>query len=256
MLALREIAALRGEFPRMARTGAQVWNVNALFGRIARRVFGLLALLSLSHPMKFSFALGLLVLAVSSNLARAQLQLTSPFANPTHVENLDGYGAGASPGFAGFTPVGSPPAPVGPSMGMILPLNPAGVLMRVGAGAALFPQSGPNALFGRGTDVQMLFEEPCTKFGGFFSRTNIAVGVTTATFSFFLNGAPVGTPVTVTLPLPPPITDPPPQVLWTYIGFDLTGVGPGIFNEVRVTGNGIFQGYVGMDTLAVKAVGP
>lgn len=170
--------------------------------------------------------------------ARAQAPIGA--FTPLLSENFDPHGAGISPGFKGF-----PATPGGPFFAQILPLQHTQNLV-INNRQNVLPPIGTHNLYGDGNDVQILFtldEGMLTKFGGQFSRTNIAVNATTAVFQFFAHGAPVGNPMTVTLPP----TGGPGMAFYVFVGFDLSAVGG--YDEVRIIGNGFFPGYIGMDDL-------
>lgn len=191
--------------------------------------------------MKLHSALLLAFAIVCGAQAHAQTPI-GPF--PSFLsESFDAKTPGISPGFTGFKAgIG------GIDQAQILPLQGTQNLVINNRNNVLPAHSPLINLYGNGNDVQILFnvyEGNHTKFGGQFSRTNIAVGVTTATFQFFSVGVQVGS--TMTVALPP--TGGPGTSNYVFAGFDLTALGG--FDEVRIRGNGSVQGYVGMDSMSV-----
>ena len=189
-------------------------------------------------------SLGLL-LASLSGLATAQVPI--PIFTPQFLETFENT-PGATTGFFGFPPLGA----TAPNTAFISGLPSGGIIIKSQNQAMLPPLRGQTCLFGRGCDVQIQFFDPMLKFGGFFSRTNVAGGPVAVTFQFFLGPNQVGNTVTVALP---PTGGPGTS---NYIGlfFDLQPVGG--YDRVNIIGvGGVFpanQGFVGMDDLIASQI--
>jgi hypothetical protein len=132
--------------------------------------------------MVYGFLLSLVV--TIGGVTQAQTPIPAPF-HPTLSEGHECLPAPAATSVCpGFHPFGTACATAPQATITGLPFG--GVLIRGVAGPTLTPFSGSNYLFGLGTDVDILFGDKqfFRKFGGRFSRTNIATGVTRAEFTF------------------------------------------------------------------------
>ena len=152
---------------------------------------------------------------------------------PAQFEGFTGVAPGSYPNFAGFT------APGG--IGQFSRIGTGGLLL-VDNGMILPPATGPNAMFGRGVDVQFRLQQPRRQFKAQFRAVPIiAVPPTTVQVRFYLTSL-VWTPW-FTVPI---------NSLGYTTGFWDTAAmfGQG-FWMVQMVGNGSLPGYVGMDNLNV-----
>ncbi|MBX3119254.1 MAG: hypothetical protein KF784_09325 [Fimbriimonadaceae bacterium] len=166
----------------------------------------------------------LVAMAAFAVSVRAQVAI-GPFAGAIN-ENFNAMVPGSYVGFAGYAGAGG-----------FNRLNVGGLLV-VNNNPGLLPMvDAPNNMFGRGTDVQIRFQQVWKRFGGVFRVPNAGIVVTTATFQFYRFGLPVGVPVAA------PVN----MAGWVWIGYDCGPIGG--YDEVRIYGNGTLPGYVGMDLL-------
>lgn len=172
--------------------------------------------------MRLAKLIATLGVAAFAFAAQAVVVPVGPFA-PTNQENFDLLAPGSYPVF--------------PGMAGFATFN------RYGGGGALLvghtgmvPVTPPNAMFGRGVDVDIHLKAFRTEFGGFFRNPDVGVNVNKAKF-IFMNGInPVGSAIG-------PIT---PAFAW--LGYRSSVP----FNRVIVLGNGSLPGYVGMDNVIVR----
>lgn len=122
----------------------------------------------------------------------------------------------------------------------------AGAFSRIGVGgllvvtnnAALLPSiTAPNAMFGRGVDVNVRFATRYKRFGGWYRVPNAGVPVTTVKFVFYQGAVPIGVSV----------GGPVNMFGYTWYGYDLGPLGG--YDRVEIYGNGPLPGYVGMDNV-------
>jgi hypothetical protein len=226
--------------------------------RYALRLLVALAGRSLGRSPRQGLAHSLLLAACATMVGVAQAQ--APILLPFPATLTEGHeclpAPAATSACLGFRPAALDCTAIPQANITGLPIG--GVLIRGVTGAVLPPNSGSNYLYGRGTDIDITFGDKkgfFRKFGGFFSRTNIATGVTTVELTFLFNGVVQGLPQL--LKLPP--TAGPGTSAYIFIGFDLTLTLPSNgFNEVQIrgkdtNGNTIpgFAGFVGTDDLEV-----
>lgn len=149
------------------------------------------------------------------------------------IESFSGVAPGSYTGFSAFT------APAG--IGWIARLGAGGLLV-VDNGSMFPSSSAPNAMFGRGVDVQFKLQDPRKRFfGQFRSLPFIAVPPNQVQIRFFLTSG-VWSPW-----LASPIN----TLGYTPTFWDVgTIFGQGYW-AAQIRGNGSLPGYVGMDTLFV-----
>jgi hypothetical protein len=157
-------------------------------------------------------------------MASAQLPI-GPFP-PALGESFDTYAPGA---YAGMMSFGGP--------AIISRIGTGGLLMVNANPAVLPPISAPNDLFGRGVDVRIRFKGVWQRFGGYFRVPNLGNPVNLMRVDFLFNGALVGSAIA-------PVNN----LGWQWRGYDLLMPS---FNEVRIFGNGLNPGYVGMENLRI-----
>lgn len=151
--------------------------------------------------------------------AQAQVFPSGPFGTVAPwIENYDAMAPGSYTSF----PVWGGNA----SFSRLTPVN--GIVV----GAPLTPLSAPNAVFGRGVDVQIRVNQPMRLFGGFFKLAPFGIAVTQARFRFYdaFNNF-IGQGVA---PINPG---------WTWIGWQTIPA----WHRVEVIGNGSLAGYVAFD---------
>ncbi|HEX6811463.1 MAG TPA: hypothetical protein VF384_07560 [Planctomycetota bacterium] len=183
-----------------------------------------------------------LLLASLTGLGKAQTQIGQ--FQPQFLETFESN-PGASPGFFGLPPLfGGPPSAI------FSPTTADGILMKSQNQQMLPANRGLTCLFGRATDVRITFDDPMRKFGGFFSRTNVAGAPTAVQFDFYRFGLLVWS---FTAPLPP--TAGPGTSNYVGLFFDLGFAG---FDRVDILGvGGVFPahlGFVGMDDLITSQI--
>jgi hypothetical protein len=173
----------------------------------------------------------------------ATSQTPIPQFQPLFLETFENN-PGATTGFPGL-----PPLQGGPPVAIFTVTTPDGILIKSQNHQMLPPNRGLTCLFGRRTDVRILFDDPMQKFGGFFSRTNVAGAPTAVQFDFYRFGILVGT----TGPVPLPATGGPGTSAYIGLFFDL---GTGGYDRVDILGvGGVFPadlGFVGMDDLITR----
>lgn len=167
------------------------------------------------------FSLALVFALAFTSTSRAQL------------EGFTGVAPGSYASFAGFT------APGG--IGAFSRLGLGGLLL-VDNGALFPPSTGPNAMFGRGVDVQFRLQEPRKRFfGQFRALTFITTPPTVVRVRFFL------TSFTWTPWMALPIN----TSSYTNGFWDVAGMFGQGYWAAQLAGNGTLPGYVGMDNLIV-----
>jgi hypothetical protein len=152
---------------------------------------------------------------------------------PAQLESFTGVAPGSYPNFAGFT------APGG--IGQFSRIGVGGLLL-VDNGVILPPATGPNAMFGRGVDVQFRLMQPRNQFSARFrSVPIIAVPPTIVRVRFYLTS----------LVWTPWIAVPINSLAYNSVGWNVPMMFGQGFWAVQMVGNGSLPGYVGMDDLVV-----
>jgi hypothetical protein len=197
--------------------------------------------------MKSVFCSIALLLGSLSGLAEAQV--TVPQSGQFFPQFLETFeiNPGATTQFPGLPPLGG-----GANSAIFTGLPVGGIIIKSQNLQMLPPLRNQTCLFGRGADVTILMFEPMRRFGGFFSRTNVAGAPTAVQFNFWQGGTQFGT----SGPIPLPPTAGPGTSAYIGLFFDL---GPfGGYDRVDIIGvGGVFpanQGFVGMDDVMTSQV--
>ncbi len=162
---------------------------------------------------------------VATGVASAQTPIFAPFA-PTIGESFNTIPITSYVSFVGYS-----------GGGLLSRLNLTGLMMVTNNPALLPPISG-NAMFGRGTNVRIRYQQVWKQWGGHFRVPFAGIAVTGMGVRFFKAGVPVGVAVFA------PINN----ATWNWRGWDLGSVGG--YDEVRIYGNVLASpGYVGMENL-------
>jgi hypothetical protein len=198
--------------------------------------------------MKSLFCSIALLLGSLSGLAEAQV--TVPQSGQFFPQFLETFeiNPGATTQFPGLPPLGTS----SPNAAIFTGLPVGGILIKSQNVQMLPPLRGQTCLFGRGTDVTILLIDPMRRFGGFFSRTNVAGAPTAVQFDFWLGGIQYGT----SGPIPLPATGGPGTSAYVGLFFDLFPFGG--YDRVDIRGiGGVFPanlGFVGMDDVMASQI--
>jgi hypothetical protein len=160
---------------------------------------------------------------IAAGFASAQTPILAPFA-PTIGETFNSIPLGSSPSFVGYSGAGA-----------LSRLSLTGLLLVTNV---IVPPISGNAMFGRGTNVRIRYQQVWKQWGGHFRVPNAGIAVTAMGVRFYRAGVPIG--VSVFAPIN--------NTSWQWRGWDLGSLGG--YDEVRIYGNvAASPGYVGMENL-------